>query len=99
MGNINIGKWVSLGIKIASYIPTAIQVVETVKSGFGGADKRKAAVDATQVFVGMTEDVLERDIVNDPEVAKAVGEAIDALVKVQNVVAAVKAAKVSKTAE
>lgn len=91
---VNFSKWVSIGGKIVGYLPTIISSVEALKFAFKGpGEKKSAAVEAAKSFLELTEDVADKDLANDPKVLEAIGAAVDALVNVQNVIAAVKASK------
>lgn len=88
--------WIGVGMKIVSLIPVVVQAVESLKKGFSGKEKEDAAVEFAGTMLEASEFVADKDLLNDPEVAQAVRGAIAAYVNVQNVVAAVKAAKVKK---
>lgn len=85
--------WINVGMKIVSALPIVVSAVESLKRGFSGPEKEDAAVEFTKTVVEASEFVTDKDLLNDPQVAEAVRQAIRAYVNVQNVVAAVKAAK------
>jgi len=91
---LDVSRWIPLGLRVMDAIPRVMEMVEVLKKGHSGQEKREAAIRTTRDIVGITEDAANKDVLNDPQVEAAVGAAMDAFVNVQNVIAAVKASKV-----
>lgn len=92
-------KWLPLGFKLVMQLPAAIGAIEAAKNLFKGGskeEKKSAAVDATLVGVSLAEDLADKDLLDDANVIAAVENAVDALVAVQNAVAAAKQLKVKQ---
>ena len=79
-------KWVSIGLRIAPLIVTAIEAVERLVKG-KGREKQDAAVAAIAAALEAIEAGAGRDLLDDAEVEAAMRAAIDAVVAVQNVIA------------
>jgi hypothetical protein len=86
-------KWIGIGLRVIPYIGQAIQVVEGIKGAKGGAEKKAAVLAAVRTYVEAGEFVADRDLLEDSKVAEATGNVIDAIVSLQNAIAAAKAAK------
>lgn len=89
-------KWVEIGFKLAPLIVGAVHAVEKLVKGAKGKEKQDAAVDLAGTMLQAIEGVASKDLLDDQKVQNAVRDAIDALVKVQNVIADVKGVKVTK---
>jgi hypothetical protein len=79
-------KWVSIGLKLLPYIVEAVSWVERfiMKKG---VEKQDAAVKMTLSMLGIAEEALDRDILNDSDVENAARRVIDAVVSLQNLLA------------
>ena len=86
--------WLTLGYKWVPLIVAAIQGVERIVKGHGKT-KQDAAVELFSSLLASIEGIAEQDYLNDAEVQKALRSAINAIVEVQNVIAALKVARPS----
>ena len=79
-------KWVSVGLKLLPFIVEAINWVEKfiLKKG---VEKQDAAVRMTLSMLGIAEEAMDRDILNNKDVEQATRRVIDAVVALQNLVA------------
>lgn len=77
--------WLRLGVTVITLLPKLIGLVEKAKGSGSGAEKRATVKDIILTAVEATEGVVGRDLLNDPDVAKAYDAANDALVALQNV--------------
>lgn len=80
-------------VKLFPLIVAAVQSVESLLSDKKGKAKQDAAVDMVGTLLPLVESYVGKDLLKDGEVQKAVRAAIDAVVALQNVVAAVRAAR------
>ena len=76
-------RWVSIGLKLLPFIVEAINWVEKfiMKKG---VEKQDAAVKMTLSMLGIAEEAMNKDIMNDSDVEKATRRVIDAVVALQN---------------
>ena len=79
-------KWVSIGLKLLPYIVEAVSWVERfiMKKG---VEKQDAAVKMTLSMLGIAEEAMNKDILNDSDVENAARRVIDAVVSLQNLLA------------
>ena len=79
-------KWVAIGLKLLPFIVEAITWVERfiMKKGI---EKQDAAVKMTLSMLGIAEEAMDKDIMNDGDVEKATRRVIDAVVALQNLLA------------
>lgn len=82
-------RWVSIGLKLLPFIVEAINWVEKFITK-KGVEKQDAAVKMTLSMLGIAEEVMDRDIMNDSDVEKATRRVIDAVVALQNLLASKK---------
>ena len=92
MPKIDIVKWVGIGTKVVPLIIGAVNAVEKLMSAAKGKEKQDAAVTMVAAMLAAIEGGIDKDLLNDGEVQKAVRAVIDAVVALQNVVASAKAA-------
>ena len=85
-------KWIDIGFKVLPYVIGAVNAAEKFVKG-SGKEKQDAAVSMVETFVAAAEGVAGRDLLNDAAVQDALRNAIDAVVALQNTIAAVKASK------
>lgn len=86
-------KWILFANKLVPLIWQAVELVERLSKG-KGRQKQDEAVTLVGVFLELTEGIVGRDLMNDAEIQAATREAIDAIVKLQNVITRVKGAVV-----
>ena len=79
-------RWVSIGLKLLPFIVEAINWVEKfiMKKG---VEKQDAAVKMTLSMLGIAEEAMDKDIMNDKDVEEATRRVIDAVVALQNLLA------------
>ena len=79
-------RWVSIGLKLLPFIVEAINWVEKfiMKKG---VEKQDAAVKMTLSMLGIAEEAMDKNIMNDKDVEKATRHVIDAVVALQNLLA------------
>jgi len=79
-------KWISIGLKLLPFIVEAINWVEKfiMKKG---VEKQDAAVKMTLSMLGIAEEAMDKDIMNDKDVEHATRRVIDAVVALQNLLA------------
>tara|TARA_R100001086_G_scaffold70468_1_gene33682 strand:- start:1666 stop:1944 length:279 start_codon:yes stop_codon:yes gene_type:complete len=79
-------KWVAIGLKLLPFIVEAITWVERfiMKKG---SEKQDAAVKMTLSMLGIAEEAMDKDIMDDGDVEKATRNVIDAVVALQNLLA------------
>tara|TARA_R100000656_G_scaffold46526_1_gene37947 strand:+ start:776 stop:1054 length:279 start_codon:yes stop_codon:yes gene_type:complete len=79
-------KWVAIGLKLLPFIVEAITWVERfiMKKG---VEKQDAAVKMTLSMLGIAEEAIDKDIMDDGDVEKATRRVIDAVVALQNLLA------------
>lgn len=87
-------KWVEIGFRALPYVIAAVNAVEKFVAGKGQA-KQDAAVDMVKTMLQAAEGTAGKDLLNDPDVERATRHAIDAVVALQNTIAAVKASKLA----
>ena len=82
-------KWVAIGLKLLPFIVEAITWVERfiMKKG---SEKQDAAVKMTLSMLGIAEEAMDKDIMNDSDVEKATRNVIDAVVALQNLLSSKK---------
>ena len=85
-------KWLELGFKFIPLVVAAVNGIERIFKGHG-KEKQDAAVELAASLLRDIEGITAKDLLEDAEVQKALRNAIDAIVAVQNVIASVKAAK------
>ena len=85
-------KWVEIGFRALPYILAAVTAVEKFVKG-KGQEKQDAAVAMVETMLLATEGVTGKDLLDNDKVQTAVRHAIDAVVALQNTIAAVKASK------
>lgn len=76
-------KWISIGLKLLPFIVEAVNWVEKfiMKKG---VEKQNAAVKMTLSMLGIAEEAMNKDIMNDKDVEEATRRVIDAVVALQN---------------
>ena len=99
MADFNFGKFLPIGLQIIQHIPLVVNAVEALKGGKRGKEKEDAAVDLFNKTFPFVESIAGKDLINDPQVEAAIRSAMQAIVNVQNVVSAVRAAKVAAEAK
>tara|TARA_R100001132_G_C3245318_1_gene74532 strand:+ start:556 stop:816 length:261 start_codon:yes stop_codon:yes gene_type:complete len=79
-------RWVSIGLKLLPFIVEAINWVEKfiMKKG---VEKQDAAVKMTLSMLGIAEEAMDKDILNNKDVEEATRRVIDAVVSLQNLLA------------
>jgi len=79
-------RWVSIGLKLLPFIVEAINWVEKfiMKKG---VEKQDAAVKMTLSMLGIAEEAMDKDIMNNKDVEEATRRVIDAVVALQNLLA------------
>jgi hypothetical protein len=81
-------KWINIGIKLLPYILTCVQAVESfIKGPKRGPEKENAAVAMTHAILQTIESTVDRDLLNDEEVNRAVRACMQAFVALENIVA------------
>lgn len=81
-----VGKWTSKGLKLVPMVGEVVTLVEAIK-GIKGRQKQDAAVDLVKLVLAASEEVVDRDVLDDAEVEDATRKVIDAVVALQNVIA------------
>jgi hypothetical protein len=76
--------------KIVMSLPSIIGAVEKLVKG-KGVEKQNAAVELAKTTLQEAEEILDKDLVDDPLVENATRTVIDAVVNLKNVVEDVKA--------
>jgi hypothetical protein len=87
---INLKKWLPVAGSIAFRLLSHTDAIEAIAAAIPelkGPRKRDAAVSLGLEGVALAESLAQKDLLNDPEVAKAAGAFVDAYVALQNVVA------------
>jgi hypothetical protein len=76
-------KWIAIGLKLLPFIVEAINWVEKfiIKKG---VEKQDAAVKMTLSMLGIAEEAMNKDILNDRDVEESTRRVIDAIVALQN---------------
>jgi len=81
-------KWLNIGLKLLPYILSCVQAVEGFLTGpKRGEEKENAAVGMVHAILQTIEVGLDRDLLNDADVNRAVREIMQALVALENIVA------------
>ena len=83
-------KWIEIGFRIGPLIIAAVQGVERIVRGAKGKDKQDEAMALVGTMLEAIEGITSKDLLDDVEVQRAVRAAMDAIVNVQNVIAAVR---------
>lgn len=86
-------KWAEIGFRALPYVLAAVSAVEKFVAG-KGKDKQDAAVEMVKTMLEAVEGSADKNLLDDAQVEAAVRAAINAIVDLQNVIAAVKASKV-----
>lgn len=81
--------WITLGMKLLPFIVEAVSWVEKFITA-KGKYKQDAAVYMVKSILGIAEQGTDRDILNDDDVEAATRKVIDAVVALNNIVAAKK---------
>lgn len=84
-------KWLQIGLKLVPYIFGAVKAVEEFVTSAKGRPKEDAAVNMVHAVLQAVEVGADRDLLNDTAVNAAVREVMQAAVKLQNTIAAVRA--------
>lgn len=85
--------WITAGLKLLPLITGAVHLVEKLKPArtepepAKGSAKQDAAVEAVKALLVISEDLTDRDLLNDAAVEAATRSVIDAYVNLQNVIA------------
>tara|TARA_R110000744_G_scaffold29284_1_gene70052 strand:+ start:109 stop:384 length:276 start_codon:yes stop_codon:yes gene_type:complete len=79
-------KWISIGFKLIPFIMESIKWVEKFVTK-KGTDKQDAAVKMTLSMLGIAEEAMGKDILDDKNVQEAARRVIDAVVALQNLIA------------
>lgn len=86
--------WLTVGLKLLPLIVSAVNAVERiVKGGAHGKDKQDAAVDLVTTMVESIEGLVNKDLLDDAQVQVALRATIDAIVAMQNAMAAARATR------
>ena len=78
----------AIGLHIAGLVFPQVGTIEAIAKsipGLKGQSKEDAAIHLTMESVTLFEDLISKDVVNDPEVEKAIRGVIQAVVALQNV--------------
>ena len=78
--------WIALGMKLLPFIVDAVQWVEKFITQ-KGQYKQDAAVYMVKSILGIVEQGTNKDLLNDDDVETATRAVIDAIVKLNNVIA------------
>jgi hypothetical protein len=84
-------KWITLGTRLIPYIVMAVQAVEQLATTKKSQEKQDAAVDILGAGLGALEVGLDRELLDNDDVQDALRTTINAVVKLQNVVAQARA--------
>jgi hypothetical protein len=79
-------KWIAIGLKLLPFIVEAVNWVEKFITK-KGVEKQDAAVKMTLSMLGIAEEAMDKDILNDKDVEQATRRVIDAVVALQNLMA------------
>ena len=85
--------WLSFVVRIGPLVVAAVHAVERVVKAAHGKDKQDAAVDLVGTMLTAAEGIASRDLLNDAKVQEALRHAINALVALENAVAAAREAR------
>lgn len=81
-------KWINVGIKLLPYILTCVRAVEHLLTGSKrGVEKENAAVGMVHSLLQTIEAGVDKDLLNDEEVNRAVRACMRAFVSLENIVA------------
>jgi hypothetical protein len=81
-------KWLNVGLKLLPYVLSCVQAVEGFLTGpKRGEEKENAAVGMVHAILQTVEAGIDRDLLNDADVNRAVREIMQAIVALENVVA------------
>ena len=81
-------KWINVGIKLLPFILSCVHAVEGFLTGpKRGEEKENAAVGMVHAVLQTVEAGLDRDLLNDEDVNRAVRQVMQALVALENIVA------------
>lgn len=81
-------KWLNVGLKLLPYVLSCVQAVESFLTGpKRGEEKENAAVGMVHAILQTVEAGIDRDLLNDADVNRAVREIMQAIVALENVVA------------
>lgn len=84
--------WLAIGLKILPYIFSAVRAIEDTVRAVKGKPKEDAAVGAVHAILQAVEAGAERDLLNNEDVNRATRKVMQAIVHLQNTVAAVREA-------
>lgn len=84
--------WLGIGLRLLPYVVGAVKAVEEFVTAVKGRPKEDAAVGMVHAVLQAVEAGADRDMLNDEAVNRAVREVMQAIVKLQNTVAALRAA-------
>tara|TARA_R110000824_G_scaffold167181_9_gene344003 strand:- start:3375 stop:3650 length:276 start_codon:yes stop_codon:yes gene_type:complete len=81
-------KWLNIGIKLLPFILSCVQAVEGfIKGSQRGEEKENAAVGMVHAILQTIEAGVDRDLLNDDDVNRAVRKCMQAFVALENVIA------------
>ena len=81
-------KWINIGIKLLPFIVSCVQAVEGFLTGSQrGEEKENAAVGMVHAILQTIEAGIDKDLLNDEDVNRAVRTCMQAFVALENVVA------------
>ena len=81
-------KWINIGIKLLPYILTCVRAVEHLLTGSKrGEEKENAAVGMVHSLLQTIEAGVDKDLLNDEDVNRAVRACMQAFVALENIVA------------
>lgn len=81
------GIWIERGVRLFPLIVAAVHAVERLVTGSRGSAKQDAAVDAVRAMLAAIEAGIDRNLLDDADVERAVRATIDAYVALQNIIA------------
>lgn len=80
--------WVNIGIKLLPYIVSCVHAVEGfLKGAQRGEEKENAAVGMVHAILSTVEAGVDKDLLNDEDVNRAVRSCMQAFVALENVIA------------
>jgi len=80
--------WVNVGIKLLPFVLSCVQAVEGFLTGSKrGEEKENAAVGMVHAILQTIEAGVDKDLLNDADVNRAVRECMQAFVALENIVA------------
>jgi len=81
-------KWINIGIKLLPYILSCVQAVEGfLKGPKRGEEKENAAVGMVNAILVTIEAGIDKDLLHDEDVNRAVRQCMRAFVALENIVA------------